>query len=225
MPALPVLAAIALASSASTPSASPEPPLPATTAVAPAPVAEHPRALRVVSAEDGGFAAYRGSDPAPIRGADLYRATLRLDLLDGYHRQVERRRFLWIGAGTAVVAGPLLGWAFAKALQESEADPCLMTPPSPACQRTAEERAADEKAMRQALGVGTAAGLLIGGGFAWWALSTHPHTPTLEEARDLADSHNARLTAPASPPALPPRASLRVAPLGGGAYLALRLRF
>jgi hypothetical protein len=183
----------------------------------------HPRTLTVYPDEQSGFVALRAGGGEPIRGVDMYRAALRLDLVEKHARQVERRRFLWIGAGLAVVSGPVLGWAFGKALQETEQEVCIYDPPPPGCgERTPEEKAADEKAMRQAVGVGTAVGALLGGGLGWAATRVRPHTPTLEEARALADEHNARLVAP---PAPPPPATLRLVPLVGGAHLAVRLRF
>jgi hypothetical protein len=182
-----------------------------------------PRAppVRVEPTPDGGFLAYRGEDPIPLEGVDLYRALLRLDLVEQHESERSHRRFAFAAAGFSAVAGPALGYVFGKARQ-APTDQCVTVPPSPQCEPSQEVLDENERVLRESVIVGSAVGLGVAAGLVWLGLSIHPRVPDLAEARELADRYSARQ---GYGPAPGPEARLRILPAPGGLRLALDVRF
>jgi len=202
-------------------------PVPAAAAPADAPSAEaspppaRAPAVRVEPTADGGFVAFRGDDPTPIRGADLYRAVLRLDLVERHEDAVASRRAAFVGAGFAVVLGPALGYLFGKARQ-TPTDQCVVVPRPPECEPSQALLDENDRILRQSVIVGSAVGLGAAAGLAWLGSSIRPPVPDLAEARDLADRYNARQRVT---PSQGPGTRLHILPAPGGARLAVEVRF
>lgn len=185
-----------------------------------APVGARAPAVRVEPAADGGFVAYRGDDPAPILGADLYRAVLRLDLVEAHERARSDRRFAFITAGFAAVVGPTAGYVFGKARQRPT-DQCVIVPRPPECLPSQALLDENARVLRQTVIAGTAVGLAAAAGLTWLGLSIHPRVPDLAEARELAERYNARHGVA---PAHGPDTLLRIVPGAGGVRLTLEVR-
>jgi hypothetical protein len=180
--------------------------------------------LRVEPAADGGFVAFREGDPTPILGADLYRAALRLDLLDRYESAMQTRGALLVAAGVAAVTGPLVGYIVGESNQIVYPS-CVVVPPPPECAPPPELVRENQHRMWTAIGIGFAAGVTLGAGLAWAGLSIHPHLPDYAEAVQIVDRYNLRQRAGGPVAAPPGSGTLRIAPTPGGARVSLELRF
>ena len=71
--------------------------------------------VRVEADADGSPIAFRDGDATPLRGVDIYRAVLRLDLVDRHDHTRIARRALLVGGVVALVGGPVLGYVFGEA--------------------------------------------------------------------------------------------------------------
>lgn len=181
-----------------------------------------PRTLRVEVGADGEVAVFRGDDPRAIRGAEVYRAVLRPDLLRSYERKRDARTFLFLAAGAAAVGGPALGYVFGRARGRAyHLCQNLLPEAQPSC-RVANEVLSRSNARRRrdGLAVGAAVGVPLGLGLAWAGFSVRPRLPSGDEARSLVEGYNSRLT----PTGLAePRGLLLLEPTGDGARLVLRV--
>lgn len=180
--------------------------------------------LRIEAAADGRPLAFREGDPAPLEGVNIYRAVLRLDLVERYERaRIAKRAFL-VGSAVALLGGPALGYALGAASALPTVNCWVFGEdgqPIPECRPNADiERENDRKLRRGVLvgtgvGVGVSALLLVAG------LAVHPPVPDLAEAQTLAARFNARLERPAPQP----RAQLRLDLVEGGGRVGVAGRF
>jgi hypothetical protein len=176
-----------------------------------------PRSLRVEVGEGGDAVVFRGDDPRPIRGAEIYRAVLRRDLLEDHERARTRRLFFFVGAVTGAVGGPALGYVLANATGGSlENCGSIPGPPEDCLAHNAEIARENASRRRRGLAIGAAAGGAAALGLAWAGLSVRPHVPGVEEARALVERYNTRLGPPARPDA-----RLLLEPVRGGARVVL----
>jgi hypothetical protein len=183
------------------------------------------RLLRLERAEDGAPVVYRNGDPTPVRGVDIYRAVVRLDLVDEYEHRATLRRAAWVAAALAAVAGPALGYAFGKAAAEPLTN-CSISIDGvliPECRPNPAIEAANDQRVRHDVLVGAAIGAGVSAVFVVAALAIHPHAPSYDEASDLVGRWNARLGSARSGAAREPR--VVVSPRAGGAALSLALRW
>jgi hypothetical protein len=180
-----------------------------------------PFALSVLPDGNGGFVAWRADGFGPIRGVDLYRAVLRPDLVEAHESAVSTRRFLLIGGAAALVAGPAMGWVLGDAAG-TPTDNCLGAAPN--CHYPDSVIRENERLRVKGLAIGAAIGAAVAVPLLWVGFSIHPRTPSIDEARDLAEAWNRRGRAPAQPV---PAATgwLRAELEPGGGRVALGVRF
>jgi hypothetical protein len=213
-------AALALALASGEAAPSPEAAPPAAAQSRPTPLVP----LRVEAAADGSPIAFREGDAAPIRGVDIYRAVLRLDLVERHDRARIAKRALLVGSAVALVGGPALGYALGSAAARPTVNCWILGEdgqPIPECRPNADIERENDRKLRRGVLVGTGVGVGLAAVFLVAGLSIQPPVPDLEEARSLAARFNARLESPAAPP----RAQLRLEPVDGGAWMGIAGRF
>lgn len=182
--------------------------------------------LRVVAAPDGQPVAFREGDPSPLQGVDIYRAVLRLDLVERYDRARITKRALLVGGVVAAVGGPALGYVFGEAAGRPTVNCWIMGDdglPIPECRPNADIERENAVKRRRGVLVGTGIGAALSAVLLTAGLTIDPPVPDLAEAQALVARYNARLERPARLTA--PRARLRVEPLDGGGWVGISGRF
>ena len=180
--------------------------------------------LRVEAAADGSPTAFREGDPAPLRGVDIYRAVLRLDLVERHDRARIARRALLVGSVVAALGGPALGYALGSAAAQPTVNCWVFGDdgqPIPECRPNADIERENDRKLRRGVLVGTGVGVGLSALFLVAGLAVQPPVPDLAEAQTLATRFNARLERPAPQP----RAQLRLEPVEGGGWVGIAGRF
>lgn len=180
--------------------------------------------LRVEASADGTPVAFREGDPAPLRGVDIYRAVLRLDLVERHEHARIARRALLVGSAVALVGGPALGYVLGNAAARPTVNCWVTGPdgqPTLPCRPNEQIQRENDRKLRRGVLVGTGIGVGLSAAFLLSGLAIHPPTPDLAEAQALADRFNARLERPAPEP----RARLRLELLDGGGWVGAAGRF
>ncbi|ABS25676.1 hypothetical protein [Anaeromyxobacter sp. Fw109-5] len=181
-----------------------------------------PVRLRVEAGPDGAPVAFREGDPSPLRGVAIYRAVLRLDLVERHDRARITRRALLVGGAVALLGGPALGYAFGSAAARPTVNCWVMGDdgqPIPQCRPNADIERENDQKLRRGVLVGTGVGVALSALLVTAGLSVDPAVPDLAEAQALVARFNARLERPAGVTA--PRARLRLEPLEGGGWVGV----
>jgi len=155
---------------------------------------------------------------------DIYRAVLRLDLVERYERARIAKRALLVGSVVALLGGPALGYALGSAAAQPTVNCWVLGEdgqPIPECQPNADIERENDLKLRRGVLVGTAVGVGLSALLLVTGLAVHPPVPDLAEAQTLVARFNARLEHPDPQP----RAQLRLDLVEGGGWVGIAGRF